>query len=251
MRLWVDTDVGTDPDDAVALLVAAAHPEVVLGGVSTVGSDAARRAEVARELVDVPVVAGGDVHALREGLDTARPDALLAIGPLTNVASLLEVGGLPPRLALMGGVLRPVRHRGAVRAVEHNLGTDPAAAATVLARCPGARVVPLDVTVALRLTAGEQEVLVGAAPVLAPAVDAWTSAQRGAGVPADEAQLCLHDPLALLALAGEPVVTVEPRRLAVLPDGRLVERPDAPEHALVVGVDRDAALGRILDLLAR
>ena len=40
MRLWIDTDVGTNPDDAVALLCALAHPEVDLVGVSTVGADA-------------------------------------------------------------------------------------------------------------------------------------------------------------------------------------------------------------------
>ena len=32
VRLWIDTDVGDNPDDAVALLVAAAHPDVESGG---------------------------------------------------------------------------------------------------------------------------------------------------------------------------------------------------------------------------
>lgn len=43
MRCWVDTDVGDDPDDMVALACAAAHPEVELAGVSTIGRDTPRR----------------------------------------------------------------------------------------------------------------------------------------------------------------------------------------------------------------
>ena len=41
MRLWIDTDIGTTVDDAVALLAAVAHPAVELVGVSTVGSPGA------------------------------------------------------------------------------------------------------------------------------------------------------------------------------------------------------------------
>ena len=51
MRLWIDTDVGDNPDDAVALLAAAAHPEVDLVGVSTTGGRTEWRAGLARELV--------------------------------------------------------------------------------------------------------------------------------------------------------------------------------------------------------
>ena len=51
MRLWIDTDVGTNVDDAVALLVAAAHPSVELVGLSTVGSDPEGRAAVAAGLL--------------------------------------------------------------------------------------------------------------------------------------------------------------------------------------------------------
>ena len=58
MRLWIDTDVGTNPDDAVALLCAAAHSDVDLVGVSTVDGDTEWRAEIGRTLVDAPVVPG-------------------------------------------------------------------------------------------------------------------------------------------------------------------------------------------------
>jgi len=56
VRLWIDTDVGTNPDDAVALLCAAGHRDVDLVGVSTVDGDTEWRAEVARALRNVVCV---------------------------------------------------------------------------------------------------------------------------------------------------------------------------------------------------
>ncbi|MGH8982358.1 MAG: nucleoside hydrolase [Acidimicrobiia bacterium] len=227
MRLWVDTDVGTNPDDAIALRCAVAHPDVELVGVSTVDDADGRRAAVARDLVrEVPVTDDPDFAV----------DALLAIGPLTNVARLVRAGAVPPRLAVMGGALAPVRHRGAVRTLEHNFGTDGAAAAAVLERVPDLLVCPLDVTVRTCLDDDDRARLVVADPRLAPIIDGWME------------QVCLHDPLALLALLGEPVVRVEPRRLAVAPDGT-VRMGEGAEHDVVVHVDAPAATARIVALL--
>ncbi len=135
MRLWIDTDVGTNPDDAVALLCAAGHRDVELVGVSTVDGDTDWRAEIARTLVDAPVVPGARLGV--SDVAASHAEALLAIGPLENVARLAAAGALPPRLGVMGGALRPVRHRGAEREVEHNFGTEPAAARAVIGRTPG------------------------------------------------------------------------------------------------------------------
>jgi inosine-uridine nucleoside N-ribohydrolase len=145
VRLWIDTDVGTNPDDAVALLCAAGHRGIDLVGVSTVDGDTEWRAEIARTLVDPPVVPGARLRA--RDVAAAQPEALLAIGPLENVARLAAAGALPPRLGVMGGVLRPVRHRGAERDVEHNFGAEPAAARAVIGQTPGLLLCPLDVTV--------------------------------------------------------------------------------------------------------
>ena len=181
MRLWIDTDVGTNPDDAVALLCAAAHRDVDLVGVSTVDGDTEWRAEIARTLVDAPVVPGARLG----GRDVAasQAEALLAIGPLENVARLAAAGALPPRLGVMGGVLRPVHHRGAVREVEHNFGTEPAAAQAVIGHTPGVLLCPLDVTVRMRPSAADLDDLVDAAPVLGPMFDDWRERQRAGGRP--------------------------------------------------------------------
>ena len=81
-------------------------------GVSTTGGRTEWRAELARELVPTTVGGGGGagrrfVASYRE----ASPEAVLGIGPLTNVAALLALGIEVPRLTLMGGALRPSASR--------------------------------------------------------------------------------------------------------------------------------------------
>lgn len=64
MRIWIDTDVGSDVDDALTLAYALRHPSFELVGVSTVFGDVDLRSEIARALLatadasDVPVVTG-------------------------------------------------------------------------------------------------------------------------------------------------------------------------------------------------
>ena len=248
MRLWVDTDVGTNPDDAVALLCAVAHPEIDLVGVSTVGAEAAWRADVARHLVPAgtPVVAG--VPAAVEAIPAAAPDAVLAIGALTNMAAVVAMGRRPDRLVVMGGALRPVAHRGAVRAVESNFAADPTAAALVLAE-PGVILVPLDVTAATRLDPAALAALVGSAPALLPAVESWLVVQEKAGLPEEARAVHLHDPAALLVAVGEPVAGLETLPLIVEGDGRLRAHPEGVDHQVAVYLDAPAVIGRVLDLL--
>jgi inosine-uridine nucleoside N-ribohydrolase len=240
VRLWVDTDVGSDPDDAVALLCAVAHPDVDLVGVSTVDDPEGRRARVAREFVDAPVIQGDALEP--EQMPAADLDALLAIGPLTNVARLRRLGALPARIAIMGGVLTPVRHRGAEQTVEHNFGQDPAAAATVINDGSGALVCPLDVTVRLCVDEPARAHLTDADARLRRPLDDWK---------ADGNWLCLHDPLAFLAVVGETCVTVSDRRLLVDADGAVRMSHHGASHRVVIDVDANAAVERITALVAR
>lgn len=250
MRLWIDTDVGTNPDDAVALLCAAGHPDIDLVGVSTVDGDTEQRAAIARSLLDAPVVSGSRL-AVRDVMASGA-EALLGIGPLENVSRLLAAGALPPRLGVMGGALRPVRHRGAVREIEHNFESEPAAAAAVIRHAPGVLLCPLDVTVRMRPSATALGRIVDAASVLGRMLDDWGARQRAAGVAEDEAAVRLHDPLALLALVGEPVVEIERRALIVDATGRVHE--DAGRGRVVdvvTDVDVARAIERIVELVTQ
>ncbi|HKY77736.1 MAG TPA: nucleoside hydrolase [Acidimicrobiia bacterium] len=260
MRLWIDTDVGSNVDDAVALLAAVAHPSVELVGVSTVGSNPERRADVAVGLLasagvdlgSVTVVAGAPepgggaaAAAVVEAVAASGADALLAIGPLTNVAAVSAAGIRPPELTIMGGALRPVEHRGQLRTVEHNFASDPESAATVLS-VDGAVIAPLDATVATRLDQRMLSRLVAAAPVLEPMVRAWV---------AEWSEVVLHDPAALLIAAGDgpELARFERRRLRVETDGRLIDGGPAASgtvHDVVTSLFGVAVVASVLALLA-
>jgi purine nucleosidase len=127
--ILLDTDIGTDVDDAFALALVLASPELDLCGVTTVGTDPRRRALLACRFLaaagrsDIPVAAGappqpaeeiekqgryanppGDrrphasqlvketaVEFLYQQLKARRGEfTLLTIGPLTNIARLLR-----------------------------------------------------------------------------------------------------------------------------------------------------------------
>ena len=51
MRIWIDTDLGSDVDDALTLAYVMRHPGFELVGVSTVFGDVALRSEIARSLL--------------------------------------------------------------------------------------------------------------------------------------------------------------------------------------------------------
>jgi hypothetical protein len=93
--------------------------------------------------------------------------------------------------------------------------------------------------------------MVEAAPMLGPMFDGWVERQRAAGVPEGEAAVRLHDPLALLALLGEPVVRVDRRALTVDGHGRVHD--DSGRGRLidvVTDVDVPRAIERIVALVA-
>jgi purine nucleosidase len=240
LRLWVDTDVGTNPDDAIAIALACVHTNITLAGVSTVDDGDGRRAAVARAVLHSMGADSTIVHDQQlfkpDWISAANVDALLAIGPLTNVAPAVEAGVAPARVAVMGGALVPVTHRGARREVESNFGADPDAAARVLAHS-AVLLVPLDVTASVCLDDVRRAQLASRHASLRDAFAGWDN------------DVCLHDPLALLALADEPLFATEARRLSVDRTGRVQKTDQGPVHRVVVRVDRDAAISRMLELL--
>jgi purine nucleosidase len=124
-RIILDTDIGTDPDDAIALSLAMISPEIHLDGITTVYGDVDTRNRLARKLLqlggrdEVPIYNGiketlllnrdvwwaghegegvlkGDEPVKSEGhavdfiVKTIKNNpgeiTLVAIGPLTNIA---------------------------------------------------------------------------------------------------------------------------------------------------------------------
>ncbi|WP_307851301.1 nucleoside hydrolase [Nocardiopsis sp. MG754419] len=174
--LIIDTDIGGDADDALAVTAAARcspHLTLLLTGDETGGAHGpGRRARFARHLLDglgradVPVVAGAslddtpyycvdglvpdtvpaqdtDVVTAVRTVAAAHPGPLrwVGMGPLTNLARLVEEAPeLTPRLRVtqMGGALR---YRHPDRA-EHNFRLDVDAVHTVFAAMADGRLAP-------------------------------------------------------------------------------------------------------------
>ena len=166
----LDTDIGSDIDDAVALAYLLRQPRCELVGVTAATGNTLERAALADCLCqaagrpDIPIVAGLEgpilagpgqpdapqfaaltkprmdfdkdaVSFLRHSI-RSRPGeiTLLTIGPLTNIAALFicdpEIPALLKRIVLMAGTFG-VTENGKVRANEWNVACDPVAAAIV------------------------------------------------------------------------------------------------------------------------
>ncbi len=193
-RIILDTDIGTDVDDALALAVLLGSPEVELVGITTVHGDTLLRARLARRLMrladagaGVPVIPGlshtlsgrdiwwpGHEGRLHEALEreevqteldavewlvetvAAHPGEidLLAVGPLTNIAAAIEAD------AAFASRLRTLTIMGGDfsaegRASEHNLRCDWVAADRVLRAGADLVAVGLDATRTVRISPEE------------------------------------------------------------------------------------------------
>jgi inosine-uridine nucleoside N-ribohydrolase len=185
-----DTDIGTDIDDAYALIALIRRPELELLGVTTVSSDAVARARLAAKLLQVagpkwagvPVYAGistatqymkqvewadgfsspslhvdGGVEFMRRQVN-ARPHeiTLIAVGELTNIAALLKsepgIGKKIRAISLMGGAVYRGYAPGSKPEPEWNIKSNAQAARTVFTSGVPLLVAPLDSTADLKLT---------------------------------------------------------------------------------------------------
>jgi purine nucleosidase len=71
LSLILDTDIGGDVDDALALAFAIRHPDIDLRAVTTVSGDTVRRAKIAKKLL---LLAGRDDVEVAAGVRGANPE---------------------------------------------------------------------------------------------------------------------------------------------------------------------------------
>jgi inosine-uridine nucleoside N-ribohydrolase len=234
VRLWIDTDAGDNPDDTIALWCAARATDVDVAGVSTVDGDVELRAAFVRNLLRGVDVTAGPPPADR----VESVDVFLGIGPWTHVADLADAGALPRRVVLMGGALAPIKHRGQLRRIEHNVGADPASAARLLRTTGNLIVVPLDATARLHASAYDEKVLTESIPGLREQLDLWR--QENGDEP-----VVIHDVAALLVALGDRVARMESRRLEIEPDGTMWASVDGPLQHVVAHVNSDETRARM------
>jgi purine nucleosidase len=272
VEITLDTDIGSDVDDLLALAMILGSPELSLRAVTTVYGDTLLRARMVRRAYAVagrpavPIAAGAretrsgrpawwaghegtlllDLAAepVDERLDAAavlRESKLIAaIGPLTNVANALDGAHHIEQLVIMGGDITSGRP-------EHNIACDVAAAQAVFAAGVPAVVTGIDQT---------ERVVLGADVVTA--IEA--SGALGTLLSAEIRQFWAwlgrpsspHDPIAVLAGVLPELFTFVRGWIRVDPDGltRLEPEDDGP-HRMAVDFDTAAVTHELVSRICR
>ena len=211
MKVVLDTDIGTDIDDAWALGYALKSPSFQLLGVTVSDADTAQRAKLACKLLyrlgrtDVPVAVGRATVAVppdridyqftwAEDFQAYRPVStpavefiaetirrnpgevtLIAVGPLQNIGDLVrrypDVVPLVKRVVLMSGSVGPNAWSSTAVAEWNVKLAIPEAQAVYAASWP-LTIVPLDSTTYMRLEDRERDTLRAARTPLVIALEA-------------------------------------------------------------------------------
>jgi inosine-uridine nucleoside N-ribohydrolase len=274
MKILLDTDIGTDIDDAVALAYLLGQPSAELLGITTVSGSAPQRAMIASAQCravsrSIPIYPGLERPLIIDPIQQTAPQAaalsrwphdrlfpqgqaieflrrtirqhpgeitLLAIGQLTNIAVLFTLDPEIPHL-----LKQLVMMNGAFlkpdRIPEYNNMLDPHAAAIVWrAPVPRVRSVGLDVTLQVTMPAGDVRARFHGA-LLEPVLDfaeVWFQSR---------AEITFHDPLAAATLFDERVCVFQRGRVSVdlNPGPELGQTSwradDAGNHAIATEVD--------------
>jgi inosine-uridine nucleoside N-ribohydrolase len=268
----LDTDIGSDVDDILALVMALGSPELDLAAVTTVYGDTRLRAQIVARTLRIagagriPVVPGlaatrsgrdvwwaGHEGRLMPDLETEEVNAgdavgllasqqeIVAIAPLTNVAAALErEASQIGRIYLMGGEFR-------AGSAEHNIKCDLDAAAAVFASDVPVVVTGLDQTERTRIGAPGLSAIAASGPlgqlIATEMTQFWSFTGNDFNVP--------HDPLAILTIARPDLFEFERGRVTVVTSGHklgatLFEPDPEGPHRIVCDYDPTLAAEEII-----
>lgn len=273
-KIIFDTDIGTDIDDAYALALILASPELELVGVTIADGRTDQRAQLALRMLyetgrdDVPVAVGrqtaggGSVNqaAWGEGFAATEPVAqsaaefiveqvnaapgeitLVPVGPFTNLAEALALDPqLPKKVAeiiLMGGCVG--WPEGATPEIypEYNIKVDIPASQALFSCGAPLTVVPLDATRKVNLEADDQQRIAAVCTPLTEALVALLSLWV-------KATPCLHDPLAVGVVLDRTLCGLVEMRLEVDDEGHTPPAPGDPNCTVAL----TPQVGRFLSL---
>ncbi|MBI4584547.1 MAG: nucleoside hydrolase [Planctomycetes bacterium] len=263
IKVILDTDIGSDVDDAYALALVASLPEAELLGVTTAFEDGGKRAQMAAKLLqvmgrgEVPVAAGrngkdpiGRQWQWAKGFQSKaiqKDDAveflakaigrhpgevtLVPVGPLTNIGDLFsrhpEVKGQIQRIVIMGGSVYAGYNDRPPPVKEYNIECDPKAAQAVFSSGVPLAMAGLEVTAMMKLEKEMQRRLCAHGEPLTDALAALTLLW-GQEVPT------LYDPVAAAYALGHAFSESEEKRVEVSGDGMTCLAEGAPNATVLV-----------------
>jgi purine nucleosidase len=280
----LDTDIGTDIDDAVCLAYLLAQPRCELVGVTTVAGDARARARLADAVcqaagrTDVPVVSGCGAPLMVQAAPKPVPQAavlprwkhreefdpcaaveflrrairgrpgeitLLTIGPLTNAGLLCAVD--PEAASMLKSVVMMGGRYVTGNRMEYNTCADPYAAELCFrAPAPSLTAFGLDVTLQCTMPADECRARLRGGPldVVIDMAEVWFR---------ERDRICFHDPLAAACLFEPDLCAYRDGAVSVnLEEGNAFGRTDfaqdpAGPHRVAVEVDAQAFFAHYFD----
>ncbi len=254
-RVILDTDIGTDVDDLMALALLLGTPSVHLHGVTTVYGDTLLRARIVKRVArlsgrSIAVHAGASDPAsgrdvwwaghegdLYDDLEDETPDGLDGVGYLVDEVLAhpgeIDVVAIGPLTNIAAAITRDDRFAGAVRHLwimggafadderEHNFRSDVTAARVVFAAGIPTTVTGLEVTRRIDVRADAVTRIADSGP-LGRLIDAeirqwWAFWDAQWNVP--------HDPVTVLTLT-------EPELFAFSPDGVVTVDDDPADPGL-------------------
>jgi purine nucleosidase len=245
----LDTDIGSDVDDAMALALILGTPDLDLIGITTVYGDTALRARIARRYAslarrDVPVHAGiadptsgrdvwwaGHEGSLHDDLDTESIEPtpavdfllrsagahggdldIIAVGPLTNIAAAINAD---PNFAASVRTLWIMGGDFSGGEAEHNFRSDSNAARTVFGSRISTVVSGLEITRRIKIETSQLARLRAAGPIgaaLGADIDQWWRYWN-------EAWNVPHDPVTVLTVTRPDLFQLsKPGRITVATD---------------------------------
>jgi purine nucleosidase len=268
----LDTDIGTDVDDLLALAMIMGSPELRLQAVTTVYGDTALRARMVHrahalaERPAPPIAAGArETHSGKEAWWAGHEGALMAdldrepfdesldasallrgsgviaaVGPLTNVANALNSPNLIKQLVIMGGDFASTEP-------EHNLKCDVTAAQAVFDGGTPALVTGIDQTERIVLNQDQIEAIEASGALgrlLAAEVHQF---RKWLGRPNSP-----HDAVAVLARVRPELFTFATGKVRVDDAGNtsLQRQHDGPHH-VVIDLDTDAVARDLVSRICR
>lgn len=268
----LDTDIGSDVDDLLALAMVLGSPELNLKAVATVYGDTLLRARMVRRAYataqhPVPPIAAGaresrsgrpvwwaghegvlmpDLAAepVDEALNATTmlraSEVVAAVGPLTNVADALDGPHGIEQLVIMGGDLTSGKP-------EHNIVCDVTAAQAVFAAGVPALVTGIDQTSRVVLddadiTAIERSGALGA--LLAAEIRQFRTWLGKPNSP--------HDPIAILAVVRPDLFAFARGSLRVDAEGiTSLDRHDDGPHQMAIDLEPEAVAQEVVSRICR
>lgn len=288
-RIIIDTDIGDDVDDALAIALALRSPEIDILGITTVYKNVEMRTQLVLDLLqacstsDIPVATGYaqpirysvdesavphqcrflserhppncEMKAVEFIVETVRkyPDVVIvAIGPFTNIGMAIK---LEPelmrrtRLVAMGGAFSAVYP-------EYNILCDPEAANIVINSGAKIEMLGLDVTTQCVLSKMDEQAILrqtdSMGRYLARLTQVWLETSKSK-------KITLHDPLTIGYLIRPELLTMEMEPVQIELEGTFTRgltalcrtpfRQRAPYPDSVVSVAKKVQAQQMRDML--